>query len=33
MPGWLKKETRKKQKEIENIRPLWVELLMRIFRI
>jgi len=33
MPGWLKEETRKMQKELENIPPLWEELLFRIFRI
>jgi len=33
MPNWLKEETRKMQKELEDIPPLWEELLFRIFRI
>lgn len=33
MPDWLKEETRRKQKELEDLPPLWEELLMRIFRI
>ena len=31
IPTWLKKQTIRKQKELENLPPLWEELLMRIF--
>lgn len=33
MPDWLKGETRGKQEELENLPPLWMELLMRIFAL
>jgi hypothetical protein len=33
MPDWLKEETMRKQKELEDLPPLWEELLNRIFRL